>query len=180
MVELTNTVKVIFYENFKYISAFKIFVFMIFSLGFYFINWIYLTNVNFKKSGVDIAPNPEYGLKFMFLVPFVWLMVTGVFKKIFTVIDYSVLFWVDVIGWMLIMIMMLEYMYRFCMCFGKFTNSNGLFWYLFLWVGFFPLALLPFGKYFFLPLLIFSLLTVPVMQMKLNHDYINIFGGFSE
>lgn len=176
MGEIANSVKTKFYGKFKYISAFKVFIFMIFSFGFYFINWIYLTNLNLRRSGVDCAPNPEHGLRFMFLVPFTWLVVTGVFKKIYTVIDYSVLFWVDVVGWFIIMIMMLEYMYRFCMCFGRFTNSNGFFWYLFLWVGFFPLALIPFGKYFFLPLLLFSLFTVPVMQMKLNYDYVHLFG----
>lgn len=157
-----------FYLDFGRTSPFVLIFYMIFSLGLYFINWVYLMNVRFRDSDIEGTPSPLWGLKFMFLVPFSWLLVLGVLRRFWKVIDADVLFWVDVVGWMIIMIMMLEYLYRFCRCFGQVTKTNGVVWYLFLWVGFFPLVLLPLGKMFFLPLLLFPLFTIPAMQYRLN------------
>lgn len=166
-----------FYLGFEEKSFLKLVFLMIFSLGFYFINWIYLMNVKFKKYDVPYSPNPNWGLKFMFLVPFVWLISLGVLKNYILVGQKHILFWVDVVGWIIIMIMMLEYLYRFCKCFANFTDTNAFIWYLFLWVGFFPLVLVPFSKWFFLPLLIFPLFTVPFMQLELNYNYRKYFGS---
>jgi len=159
-----------FYSEYKIKSAGKVLMLMIFSFGFYFINWIYLVNLRFSKFDKENSPNPKRGLVIMFLIPFSWLLIMGVLKRLIFRSYVEIMFWIDVVGWILIILLFLQYLYDFCICFGKFTLSNGFVWYLFLWVGFFPLVLIPFKMYYFLPILFFPVISIPAMQEKLNFE----------
>lgn len=173
-----------FYFDFEPKSPIMVLIFMVLSLGTYFINWIYMMNLRFEKFDVNStsdfgkAPDSNRGLIVMFLIPFSWLVSMGILKKLIFSQYLDILFWIDLVGWFLIIFLFLQYLYDFCICFGKFTTSNGFIWYLFFWVGFFPLVLLPFEMYYFMPILFFPIITIPAMQAKINYQ-IDVFSRVS-
>lgn len=169
--QLSRSVLEDFYSEFKVISPIKILFLMIFSFGFYIINWIYLTNLKFEKFDYENSPDPNRGLAIMFLLPFTWLLVMGVFKKVIFREYGQYVAMLEVIGWVIVVLLLLQYLYDFCICYGRFTITNGFFFYLFLVVGLFPIFLIPFGLYLFLGILVLPFLTIIVMQAKLNSEY---------
>jgi hypothetical protein len=158
-----------FYENMSYRSPVLLFLMMVLSSGSYIILWIYNLNKRFEDFDLYNSPNSGRGLVIMFLFPLMWILSMFILK-ILNFINLNILWYVDIIGWSFIVFLALAYIYDFCVCFGKFTMTNGFIWYMFLWVGFFPLLLLPFGIFYFLPILFFPAVTIPIMQSRLNHE----------
>jgi hypothetical protein len=158
-----------FYENMSPRSPALLFMMMVLSSGSYIILWIYNLNKRFEDFDSNNSPNSSRGLVIMFLFPIMWILVMFILKNL-KFINLNILWYIDIIGWSFIVFLALTYIYDFCVCFGKFTMTTGVIWYMFLWVGFFPLVLLPFGISYFLPILFFPVVTIPIMQYILNHE----------
>lgn len=168
---INNKTLMDFYLEFKKRSPIFLFFFMLFTCGFYLINWIYKLNRRFEEFDNDNSPDSKRGLIILFMIPFIWfflIYILKIFVFVENVFVSNILYWVDIVVWFGILFLVLQYLYDFCRCFGKFTMSNGFVWYMFLWVGFFPLVLIPFGIFYFLPILGFPIVIIPLMQFKIN------------
>jgi len=157
-----------FYLDYKMFSLVFLSFMMFFSVGFYLVFWVYNLNRKFEKFDFANSPDSSRGFVILFVIPLIWLFVMFIFKVLIFSGGGIILRVVNIVGWFLVMFLVLQYLYDFCVCFGKFTMTNGFIWYMFLWVGFFPLVLVPFGSFYFLPILMFPIITIIVMQWKLN------------
>jgi hypothetical protein len=159
-----------FFNGMSVRSPIMLFFMMLFSTGSYLVLWVYKLNKRFEDFDSDNSPNSARGIVILFLMPVLWIILMFVLKVLIFNGEVKLWFYVDVIGWSFIVFLALQYLYDFCICFGKFTFTNGFVWYMFLWIGFFPLVLLPFGSFYFLPILFFPIIVIPVMQYRLNYE----------
>ena len=156
-----------FYEkyevNYPAIILFKIII----TFGLYVIWWFYKMNIKLEEVDGD-APSSKRGvIILLFLIPG-FEGVLFVLEKLVFINAQNLLFIVTAIGWSLVIFLSLKYIYDFCDCFGKWTASSGLFWYLAIYPGYFSIILYFYHFYYALPLLFFSIITVPAMQAFLN------------
>ena len=143
---------------------------MILSFCSFLVLWVYNLNKRFENFDSDKAPDSARGLVIMFLMPVFWVILMYILKLFLLSSFLPILKFVDMVVWSFIIFLALQYLYDFCICFGDFTMTNGVVWYVFLWIGFFPLILLPFGSFYFTPILIFPIVTIPLMQKTLNKN----------
>lgn len=156
-----------FYSELEDESVFRIFAFMLISLGCYIITWIYKINIILKHVDED-APDPLRGVFVMFFFPVVWYFIVLILKflifKSLPAIS-GALIW---IGWALIIFLSLKYFYDFSKSFGKVTQSNPFFWYFSLYLGYYSLVFIFLNFWILAPFLLFPICTIPAMQATLN------------
>ena len=159
-----------FFEGMSPRSAIMLFFMMLFSTGAYLVLWVYNLNKRFEDFDDENSPDSARGIVILFLMPVLWIILIYILKLFLFNGALIYLKYVDIVGWSFIVFLALQYLYDFCICFGKFTFTNGFIWYMFLWVGFFPLVLLPFGSFYFLPILLSPVIILPIIQHKLNQE----------
>ena len=156
-----------YYENYDKITPITVLVLMVFSLGLYFVFWIYSRNKEFEKYDFDDSPDSKRGLILMTLVPFIWFLITVFLNNFFYRFPIFI-FFISFIGWFLIIFMLLQYLFEFCMCLGRFTSTNGFIWYMYIWVGFIPLLMISLDSYLLISMMVFPVFSLVFMQVKLN------------
>ncbi len=116
-----------FYSNLTQINTFYLFFLIIITLGFYFIDWLYTNNKVFEILDSD-APDKERTFFVIFLIPVTWFLV-NYFAKILGLLNNAVRI-TSYIGWFLIVVLIIKYLYDFTASFGKITETYGTFWFL--------------------------------------------------
>lgn len=157
------------FQEYKKENPFVLFLILLVTLGAYGINWIYLKNKKFYDVCED-SPDPKRGLVLMFFFPFSWIIIFYEARIIFGGLTQFFKI-IELIGWFIIMFLILQYVYDFCENFADLTNSIAFFWYIGIYLGFLGLILSVIGFYYLLPMLLFPITTIPVMQAKLNQIY---------
>lgn len=157
-----------FYDDYEEKDPIKIMIFMILTLGLYFIYWIY--NINNKLSELDDAsPDPKRGVIILLFLPLMWYIFVLIFRFLIFTSDLGLVKGIEITGWSFVIFLSMQYLYEFCQSFGKVTHSSGLTWYLFLYVGYFSVVLLLFSFYYTVPLIVFPFFTLPAMQSFMNN-----------
>jgi hypothetical protein len=149
-------------------SPVKLLFAMIFSLTLYSIYWMQKTNIILEYHDED-APESGRALLILVIFPLIWATIS--LSLLFLFKNNIIVTWLNLIGWLIIMILSLKYVYDFFESFGKMTGSFGLFWYFLFYPGYFSLILLFFKIYVTLPLIICTILTIPAMQEYLNYKF---------
>jgi hypothetical protein len=153
------------YVELKPMSSSLVLGLIIITFGFYIINWIYQRNVDFLKFDSD-APDPKRGALLLFVIPVSWFIIMKVLiNLLFDNIFFRIL---ENLGWLLILLLILKYLFDFSIVFGEITKTFGFFWFIFLSLGFLGLFFgVLFNKYFFI-LTIFLFIFIPAMQEEIN------------
>ncbi len=142
-------------------------LYMILSLSLYFIYWIYKINVKIEKI-LDSCPDSKRCFAILFVIPLSWATIYLLLKKFIFFEYFQPLEIANYVMWSIIVFLSLQYIYEFCIAFGKITTTNGLVWYLFLYPGYFAIILFFLNFYYTLPLIFFPIITIPAMQASLN------------
>jgi len=118
-----------FYEIFEYINPFYLLLLFVITFGIYYIQWFYKNNIIFEKLD-ESAPVKERVFYIMFLLPILWLILINIFLHIFKGNLYIKI--ISILGWLIILLLILLYLYDFGNSFGRITNTPGLFWFIIL------------------------------------------------
>ncbi len=159
-----------FYENFHFKSPDRVLLVMVFTLGLYLIHWVYSTTKDFERIDENNSPNSLSGIFVLFILPAFW----GFFFFMYNLLFYEggmffTLF--EKLGWIFIIILILEYLYRFCEFYAKITVTNEKVWYYSMFPGFLAFTFLVFEIYYGIPFFFFVLIVIPAMQAQLNSRY---------
>lgn len=156
-----------FFENYQKEEPWKVLLFMILSLGFYFLMWIYNNNKRLEMISED-APNSRRGFIILFGFPILWYVISSLAKLVFFDLDTEFIFFVNLTGWILIALLSLKYLYDFCKMFGEVTETYGIGWYFLIYPGYYSIILLFLNFYYTIALILCFLVTIPMMQFTLN------------
>lgn len=156
-----------FFRHVEEQSPVKLFFAMVLSLTLYSIYWIQKTNLILEYHDED-APESGRAVLVLVLIPLIW----GVISFILSVlIKNQIIMWINLLGWLVVTMLTLKYVYDFFVSFGKMTGTSGALWYFLFYPGYFSMILLFFKITTTLPLLIFTILTIPAMQEYLNYKF---------
>jgi hypothetical protein len=156
-----------FYNDFELRNPLMCMLLMILTLGFYFIYWIYQINEKLSELDDD-SPDPTRGMIILLILPITWAFFVFIFKFLIFSDNLGLAKGLEITGWSIIIFLSMQYLYEFCVSFGRITRSSGLVWYLFMYVGYFSVVLLLFSFYYTIPLIIFPFFTLPAMQGFMN------------
>jgi len=159
-----------FYDDFERETPLIVLLKIIFSLGIYTLIWIYKLNKRLEKADKS-APNTNRGVVILYLMP-TFVILLSVILEFFFLFPKYIMGTYNVLFWSIIIFLSLKYIYDLCECFGKWTGSSGLFWYLAIYPGYFSIILYFLNFYYALPLLFFTIITIPAMQGFLNYKEI--------
>ncbi|NCC71085.1 hypothetical protein EOM09_05890 [bacterium] len=143
------------------------------SLGVYLINWLYQRNIDFEKVDTD-APDAKRGAIIMFFIPSAWFLIIWVLKLLFFEAGNHFIGILEIVVWGIIIVLIAKYILDFCICFGRITKTNGLFWFLLYLIGGIGFISIFFKFYFTIPLIFFLIISVPAMQAELNSHFLKI------
>ena len=155
-----------FFEDYKREIPILVLIKIIFSFGIYIFVWIYKMNQQLERVD-EMAPDSRRGFFILFLIPIVIFVISIVIEKLFQLPNYTIATY-NAIFWSINIFLSLKYIYDFCESFGKWTGSNGLFWYLVIYPGYFSVILYFLDFLYVLPLLFFTIIAIPSMQGFLN------------
>jgi len=155
-----------FFEDYKREIPILVLIKIIFSYGIYIFVWIYKMNQQLERVD-EMAPDSRRGFFILFLIPIVIFVISIVIEKLFQLPNYTIATY-NAIFWSINIFLSLKYIYDFCESFGKWTGSNGLFWYLVIYPGYFSVILYFLDFLYVLPLLFFTIIAIPSMQGFLN------------
>jgi len=154
-----------FYEEYKEKSSFVVFILMIFTIGLYFIWWVYKLNSEFESKNIE-SPDSKRGLVVLITFPFLlgfffsfleWYFEPNAIIKSF---QLSVSYF--------IIVLQLKFLYDFCVTFGNITKTNSLWWYYSMFFWFLAVVLLYFQSYYTMIFMFFPVTAIPAMQAFLN------------
>lgn len=158
-----------FYKNFKQINPFSILILIIFSLGFYIINWLYMRNKEFERLD-DEAPSSKRGAA-VILLTISWFIVSF-YTNLFFLPYFTIFFVLDILVWSILLFLMIKYLHDFCRSYAKITKTTWQIWFFFLTISVSGLLLsLVFKMFFLVPFAMFFLITIPAMQADINKRY---------
>ena len=159
-----------FYKNFSEMSPALILGLTIITFGLYIINWIYSRNRDFEILDEN-APNSNRGAILMMIIPFIWFFIIQISKNLIFQTNNLLIKSIEILGWIIIFILILKYIYDFCESFGNITKTTGKMWFLLFFLGIIGIIGIIFKIYYligFLPLLI---IVIPAMQSELNSSF---------
>ena len=159
-----------YFTSFKPSSPFLLLLLMFLTAGLYLINWIYFKNREFENYDED-APDSKRGAVLLLIFPFTWFGLVWLFKTYLFSTDLVFVTSIELVGWLFIMFLMLQYIYDFCDTYSRFTKTKSLIWYICIFPGFVSLILVPLKFPYALPLLFFTIIAIPAMQAKLNKEF---------
>ncbi len=182
-----------FFENYVGSNSVIILLYILFSLSFYIIYWLYITNKDLSEIDEN-APDPNRAISVLLIIPSLFFLLSFILKKYIFHFSNSVLLgisWnfkymnidsnfehfygvIEFIIWVLIIMLILKYFFDFSISFAKVTKTEFIIWYVFLASEVFGFVFLLFGNYFFFIISFFTIIAIPAMQEKLNilaHKY---------
>ncbi len=137
----------LYYKEFTQTNPSLVIGLIIISFGLYIITWLYVRNKEFELLDKH-APNSIRGTVIMVLLPACWFYITFLFKEL--ILDNIIIEMIELTGWFLVLLLVLKYIFDFCLSFGRITGTNGVYWSL--------IFLVPF-------------LAIPAMQSELNSHF---------
>lgn len=160
-----------FYRSIGKVETLPLILYIVFSVFTYAIYWIYKVNVELEKADEN-APDSKRGLVTMCLVPFAWAILHFILENfVFVNNDYllkSIEQPVEFFALVIICFLILKYFLDFSNSFAKVTFTNNLIWLILMAPGFIGIVLLGFELYYATILLIFPVISIIIMQKKLN------------
>jgi len=161
-----------FYEEYRSENPFLLFFKFIVTFGFYTFYWIYELNILLEKID-DNAPSSNKLFIILFLLPSLFYLFKHFllnwmnFEVSFIFISVSFIIWSSIIFISLLGV------YKFCMSYGKLTNTNELVWCFLIYPAYIAIVLFFYDFYYTLPLLLISFASLAFMQHHLNIKIIN-------
>ncbi|MCA9497170.1 MAG: hypothetical protein KC589_09570 [Nanoarchaeota archaeon] len=158
-----------FYEGYNTKSPELILLLMVLTFGLYAIYWIYQTNMELERASEEV-PSSLVGIFIMMILPFSWGFFFFMFNFIFD--DVSIFFALfETFGWIIIIFLILEYLYRFCLVYADIVMSDSRVWYYSFFPGFLALTLGVLGIIEAFAFFFFIFIVIPAMQAQLNTRY---------
>lgn len=158
-----------FYEGYNTKSPEMILFLMVVTFGLYAIYWVYETNKEFERI-YDEVPNSLVGIFILLILPFAWFYFFFMFNIIFS--DVSIFFGLfETFGWIIIILLILEYLYRFCLVYADITMSDARIWFYSFFPGFLALTLGVLGVIEAFSFFFFMFIVIPAMQAQINTRY---------
>ena len=151
-------------------SPLIIMILIILTLGVYVINWIFLRNREFEFMDND-APDAKRGLALMIFLPFGWALTMFVLKKLIFTGEPLILGILEIVIWGLIVFLLMNYIFDFCLCFSRITKTSPIIWFIPFLLGFVGSIFLALGFYYVSPLIFFTIIVVPAMQAELQSHF---------
>lgn len=162
-----------FYKNFRETNPALLLGLIIITFGFFIINWIYSKNKEFTEIDEN-APDPNRGAIIMMVLPFIWFFIISVFKNILFKSYTYILKFIEITGWILVVLLIMNYLFDFCVSFANITKTNHYIWFSFFLLPAIGIICIFIKIYFMLFLVFFLFIGIPAMQAELN-SYIKKF-----
>ena len=160
-----------FYKSFKEVNPAIILGLILITLGLYIVNWIYSQNKELLKLD-DNSPELSRCATLLVILPVTWFTVFFLLKNTaFYNLYPEFLLFVEIFGWVIILVFILKYIYDFCECFSNVTKGNKFVWFSLISIGIIGIIGIFFKSYIFSPFGFFLLVSIPAMQEELNHIY---------
>lgn len=140
------------------------------TLGLYIINWIFMRNKEFELMDHD-APDAKRGLALMVFLPFGWGFVMFIFKKLIFTGEPLLLGIMEILIWGLIVFLLMNYIFDFCLSFSKISSTNPIIWFIPFLCGFIGIISTVFEFYYLTPLIFFTIILIPAMQAELQAQF---------
>jgi hypothetical protein len=140
---------------------------MIITAGLYIINWLFLRNREFELMDED-APDSKRGLALMVFLPFGWGLIMFVSKALLFTGEPLLLGIMEIVIWGLIIFLLVNYVFDFCLSYSKITKSNAMIWFSMFLIGFIGIISTSIQFYYLSPLVFFAVITVVAMQAELS------------
>lgn len=159
--------EIFFLNDYDEENAFKVFLFIVFTLGIYALSWIY--NLNRKLELIDDdAPDSNRAFSVLFILPFGWALCYFILLKLIFQTESIILNIANYIIWIALIFLSLKYLYDFCISYGKLTRTLGIVWYFLIYSGYLGIILIFFKIYYLWFLIVIPIITIPCMQIFLN------------
>lgn len=160
-----------FYREYNEVNPAIILLLILITCGLYIIYWILKQNRNLEDFYED-APDTNRGFALMVTIPISWT-ITFVIIKINNFWDLypEFLLFVQVFIWTIIILLILKFLFDFCVSFAKFTKSNALVWFFLILLGIIGILGIPIKSFLITPFAFFLAITIPAMQEEINHVY---------
>lgn len=159
-----------YYKDFVQTKPSLVMGLSIISFGLYIINWIYLRNKEFEVI-TEEAPNSKRGAFLMMILPLFWFFFLQTLKNIFFKDNLRTIYIIEMIGFILIFILILKYIYDFCDTFSQITKSPLIIWFIPFFIGFLGIIGLLFQFFYLFPFIFFLFIVTPAMQAELNKNF---------
>ncbi len=140
---------------------------IIITFGLYVINWLFLRNKEFELIDED-APDSKRGLALMVFLPFGWGLIMYVSKALIFTGEPIILGIMEIVIWGLIIFLLVNYIFDFCISYSKVSKSNPLIWFILFLLGFVGLISSGLEFYYLSPLFFFAIIAVVAMQAELG------------
>ena len=109
-----------FYKDYRETNPTLVLGIILISFGFYIIH--YMKNKEFEEIDSN-SPEAARGAIILMVLPFIWFFIIFIIKKIITE-NLNILIKIcETIGWSIIIFLILNYIYDFCMTFGRITKE---------------------------------------------------------
>ena len=143
----------------------------IITLGLYTIYWFYLKNKELEHLDKQ-APDSNRGFILMSILPLSWFFIINVIKKLIPKNIVLIIF--ENIIWLIILLLILKYIYDFCISFGQITKTKGIAWFIPFIITIFSLYLYFLLRInYFLLFILMLFIIIPFMQQELNKLYLH-------
>lgn len=171
MVDEIDKKKLRYCHEFEPTSGSLVLGLIIVSFGAFLIYWFY-EKCRQLSCIENSTPEPRRAIAVLFMLPLLWFIIARIIQKLIFTGSFG--YYLSVVGWLLILIFIIVFLYDFCLVFGKVTDHNPLYWFIILLFGIFGIVGLLFKNYYFSFLLIFLIFVVPSMQLELNSHFAKI------
>ena len=153
-----------FFKNYEEKNPAYVLGLIIVSLGLYVFTWIYQINRDMEYLD-DEAPDSMRGAILMAVLPFTWFFITTLILE-FT--SSPIVVGIQIIVYFLIYLLVLKYLFDFCIAFSHVTRTRAIVWFSLLTIGTFGFFTYFLGTLYPLFFFIVLFLTIPAMQAELN------------
>lgn len=154
-------------QNYEGENSFKTLIKLLLSFGLYMIFWFYKHSSFFKTLDKQ-APEPLRGAFILFIIPVSLYLLETLLILLLPELLGKILYYNFYFLWAIWIFLSLKFIYDFCCSFARVTNTSSLFWYILLYLGYFPVLFLSLGIKLPFWTYLSPLLAVFLMQALLN------------
>lgn len=146
---------------------------VVLTLGLYVIAWFYEKNKELLQFD-EHAPQIERCITVLVVVPFIWILVSSIFKY-FTGNESTIVSFISLGGYVFVAFLITKYYIDFIISFSNITKSPIIIWIITYFFGLVSIISIFMQVYYLIPFIFFFIISIPAMQAEMNQMYFHYF-----